>query len=172
MTGGGISSYIPLIGYACENILSASIVVASGEIIEASENQNHEILCAIRGAGQFFGIVNDESFFGPNDVRQIGQVFFPPERATEVCLALKDVVAANDHASSGHFIAMNDPSQGQVLMVAPQYFGTGPELQKAFKPLAEDMNPLSHQHMASSFTAITWLGCAQRVSPRDSVGRG
>lgn len=158
MIGGGISSYTPLIGYACENILSASIVVASGEIVEASQSENQDLLWAIRGAGQFFGIVTqlvvrtyDESLIGANGIRQIGQVFFPPERATEVCRTLKDVVTANDHASSGHFMAMNDPSQGQILMVAPQYFGSGSELQKTFKPIAEDLNPLSHQHMDSGF---------------------
>ena len=168
MIGGGISSYTPLIRYACEKFLSGSIVVASGEVVEASQYQNQDLLWAIRGAGQFFGIVTrlvlrtyDESLIGPNGIRQIGQVFFPAERATEVCQTLRDIVTAKDHASSGHFMAMNDPSQGQVLMVAPQYFGTGPELQKTFKRIAEDLKPLSHQHMDSGFDKhsdhLTWM---------------
>ncbi|KAL9593410.1 MAG: hypothetical protein Q9219_007566 [cf. Caloplaca sp. 3 TL-2023] len=157
--GGGISSYTPLIGYACENILSARIVVASGEIVTVSENKNKELLWAIRGAGQFFGIVTeitlrtyDPSLIGPNGVRQLGMVFFPTERAYEVCRTLLGIVSRddNDHASAGHFMVMKDPSKGPILMVAPQYFGTGPELQETFRPLT-NMDPIDHQHQPCTF---------------------
>lgn len=84
-------------------------------------------------------------------MRQIGVIFFPTNRAVEVCQVLKKVTeASNGHASAGHFMAMKDPSMGHVLMVAPQYFGTGPELQETFKPLI-DMAPLHHEHGPSSF---------------------
>ncbi len=157
MIGGGISSYTPLIGYACENILSARIVVANGDVVVASETHNKDLLWAIRGAGQFFGIVTElvvctysPSLMGPNGVRQLGAIFYPPGRATEVCQALKTVVSANDHASAGHFMVMNNPSTGRVLMVAPQYFGTESELQATFKPLI-DMGPLHHNYQSSTF---------------------
>ena len=131
--------------------------MADGDVVLASESTNPDLLWAIRGAGQFFGIVTElvlrtytPSLMGPDGVRQIGTVFFPPERAFEVCQTLKKVVSARDHASSGHFMAMMDPSKGRVLMVAPQYFGTGPELQATFKPLI-DMGPLEHAHLPSTF---------------------
>ena len=54
---GGTSVYTPLIGYACENILSAKVIAANGEVVECSEGQNSELFWGIRGAGQFFGIV-------------------------------------------------------------------------------------------------------------------
>ena len=158
MIGGGISSYTPLIGYACENILSARLITASGTILSCTETSHPDLLWAIHGAGQFFGIVTELilrtyplSLIGPNDgVRQIGVIFYPPSRVEEVCSVLKSVVTRNDHASAGHFMAMKDPEKGYVLMVAPQYFGTGPELQATFKPLT-DLDPLSHQYMDSTF---------------------
>ena len=155
--GGGISSYTPLIGYACENILSARIVVANGDVIVASDVENKDLLWAIRGAGQFFGIVTelvirtyDSSLMGPNGIRQLGMIFYPPERAAEVCHALKNVVSINDHAHAGHLMVMKDPSRGRVLMAAPQYFGTGPEFKASFKPMT-DMDPLHHEHQPSTF---------------------
>ena len=76
MSGGGISSYTPLIGYACKKILSARIVVAQGDVISASEDEDKDLSWAIRGAGQFYGIVTElflrryhPSFMGPNGVR-------------------------------------------------------------------------------------------------------
>ena len=157
--GGGISSYTPLIGYACENILAAKAITANGEVVEASETKNADLLWAIRGAGQFFGLVTElvlrtynPSLIGPNGIRQIGVVFFPTERAAEVCKTLKQIANDNKHASAGHFMVLNDPSKGRVLMVAPQYFGTGPELQATFKPLI-DLGPLEHMHQDSTFEA-------------------
>ena len=165
--GGGISSYTPLIGYACENILSARIVVANGQIVAASEYQNSELLCAIRGAGQFFGIVTElvlrtyePSLIGSNGERQLGTLFYPTERASEVCKVLKDVVSRNDHVSAGHFMVIKDPGKGHVLLLAPDYFGTGPELQATFKPL-EDMDPLELNHQPSNFEChsdhLAWM---------------
>ena len=157
MIEDGISFYTPLIGYACENILSARIVVISGDVVLASETHNKDLLWAIRGAGQFFGIVTElvlrtysPSLMGFNGVRQLGTIFYPPERASEVCQILKNVVSANDHAFAEHFMAMNDPSKGRVLMMILQYFDTGSELQATFKPLI-DMGPLHHNHQSFTF---------------------
>ncbi|KAL9003412.1 MAG: hypothetical protein Q9188_003717 [Gyalolechia gomerana] len=122
---------------------------------------------AIRGAGQFFGNVTElvlrthkPSLMGPDGVRQLGMIFYPTERASEVCRVLKNVVSANDHASAGHFMVMNDPSKGRMLMVAGQYFGTGPELQATFQPLI-DLGPLDHAHQPSTFEShsdhLSWM---------------
>ena len=177
MIGGGISSYTPLIGYACENIISARIVVASGDIVIASPSHNTDLLWAIRGAGQFFGIVTElvlrtysPSLMGPNGVRQLGMIFYPPERASEVCQVLKSVVSDNDHPSAGHFMVMKKPSKGRLLMVAPQYFGTGPELQATFKPLI-DLDPVHHEYQPSTFEKhsdhLSWM-CHKRDFKRFS----
>ena len=52
---GGISVYSPLIGYGCENVLSAKLVTANGDVVEATEAYHPDLLWAVRGAGQFFG---------------------------------------------------------------------------------------------------------------------
>ena len=51
----GISVYSPLIGYGCENVLSAKLVTANGDVVEATEAYHPGLLWAVRGAGQFFG---------------------------------------------------------------------------------------------------------------------
>ncbi len=96
MIGGGISSYPSLIGYACENILSARVVVASGDVIVASQTHKQDLLWAIRGAGQFFSIVTEpnlrtyrSSLISPDEESQASALLFPPERASEVCQVLQ-----------------------------------------------------------------------------------
>ena len=148
-------------------MLAAKVITASGEVVEASEQQNKDLLWAIRGAGQFFGLVielvvrtYDLSLIGPEGVRQLGVVYFPTSRAAEVCKTLKHIINGNDHTSAGHFMVMKDPSKGHVLMVAPQYFGTGPELQAAFKALI-DLKPLEHMYQESTFEChsdhLNWM---------------
>ncbi|KAI9683797.1 MAG: hypothetical protein M1822_005987 [Bathelium mastoideum] len=156
-TGGGISAYSPLIGYACENIVSAKIITANGDLVTASDTDRSELLWAIRGAGQFFGIVieitlrtYDLSVIGPDGTRQIAVVYFPIDRAVEVCKALAEVVSGPGHPSAGHFMVMKTSERGHVLMVAPQCFGTGPEMQATFKPVI-DLGPELFQHMDSTF---------------------
>ena len=158
MIGGGISSYTPLIGYACENILAARIILSSGDIVVATEAQHRDLLWAVRGAGQFFGIVIELvvrtysfSLIGPKGERQLGVIFFAPERAAEVCRALKAVLAAPKHVSSGHLMVMKDQSwTGRMLLLAPEYFGTLAGLKDVFKPLL-DLGPLYQEYQPSTF---------------------
>ena len=49
-------------GFWCKNeasdhILSARIITANGEIVRVSEEENPDLFYAIRGAGQYFGLV-------------------------------------------------------------------------------------------------------------------
>lgn len=156
--GGGISSYTALTGYACENILSARIILANGTLVTASETENQYLLWAIRGAGQFFGIVTELvirtyplKLIGPWGIHTVGVIFFPVERAAGVCRVLNEIIAANNHVSSGYLTVLKDQSEsGRSLMVAPQYIGTESQLRKTFKPLL-DLGPVYQDYEPSIF---------------------
>src|SRR4051794_10501063 len=55
--GGGVSRFMNRHGVPADNLVSANLVTAKGEIVEVSETSNPELLWAIRGAGANFGIV-------------------------------------------------------------------------------------------------------------------
>ncbi|KIX97936.1 uncharacterized protein Z520_06014 [Fonsecaea multimorphosa CBS 102226] len=56
-TGGGISFFSNIYGWACDNVVSYEVVTASGIIITASATQNPDLYFALRGGGNNFGIV-------------------------------------------------------------------------------------------------------------------
>lgn len=56
---GGVGFLTPLYGLAGDNILSATLVTASGEIVHCSEEERPELFWAIRGAGSNFGVVTE-----------------------------------------------------------------------------------------------------------------
>ncbi|KAF2448588.1 FAD-binding domain-containing protein [Karstenula rhodostoma CBS 690.94] len=55
--GGGISFFSSEYGFACDNVASFEVVMASGAIITASPNSHADLYWSLRGGGNNFGIV-------------------------------------------------------------------------------------------------------------------
>ena len=84
--GGGIAWTSRKLGLACDSLVSAEVVRASGEVIEVSAKSHPELFWALRGAGSSFGIVPTFKF----RLQRVGPLVyggfrgFPGERAAEI----------------------------------------------------------------------------------------
>ncbi|KAM0717763.1 hypothetical protein Q7P37_006095 [Cladosporium fusiforme] len=56
-TGGGISFWSNLYGWACDNVASYDVVLASGRQVTASPTSHTDLYWALRGGGNNFGLV-------------------------------------------------------------------------------------------------------------------
>jgi FAD/FMN-containing dehydrogenase len=90
--GGGQGWLTRKFGLAADNLLSAEVVTASGEVVRASSNENPDLYWALRGGGGNFGIVSRFEYrlhpFGPDILA--GQVIYPLERAGDLLRWYRD----------------------------------------------------------------------------------
>lgn len=56
---GGVGFLTPKYGLAADNIVRATLVTATGDVIHCSEDERPELFWAIRGAGPNFGVVTE-----------------------------------------------------------------------------------------------------------------
>ena len=160
LINGGLSVYYPLIGSGCDVIVSAKVITASGEVVEASETSNPELLWAIRGAGQFFGVVLELSvktfpfslMGNAEGSRHLGTYIFPAHQAADVCRVMDKIIPDESHVSWGQIMvaaAPQDPKK-QVVIVMRQSFGSPEQSAKAFQPLV-DLGPIKNIQTTSTF---------------------
>lgn len=84
--GGGSGHLVRKHGLAIDNLLSAEVVTAGGELVVASERENSDLFWALRGGSGNFGVVTSFEFrlheVGPEVLA--GQIIYPFEQAAEV----------------------------------------------------------------------------------------
>ena len=93
--GGGFGWLNRKYGLTCDNLLSADVVTANGQVMTTSEDENADLFWGIRGGGGNFGIVTSFEYqmhaVGPTVLA--GVVVHPMEKATQLLRFYRDFVA-------------------------------------------------------------------------------
>ena len=150
--GGGLGWLVRKHGLALDNLLSAQVVLADGQVITAGPRENSALFWAIRGGGGNFGVVTSFEFrVHPVGTVLAGIVLHPAAGAATAIRRWRDLeVGAPDESTQGallfHF--PDDPSgppalRGAALVgLGGVYAGPVSQGEKVLRPLREFGPPL------------------------------
>jgi FAD/FMN-containing dehydrogenase len=92
---GGIGWKVRKYGLALDNVVTAEVVTADGEVVHARAEENPELFWAIRGGGCNFGIVTAFEFVAhPTTDVFYGRIAFPASEAASVLQGWADHLRA------------------------------------------------------------------------------
>jgi FAD/FMN-containing dehydrogenase len=102
--GGGIGHLTRRHGLTIDSLLAADVVLATGETMRASADENPDLFWAIRGGGGNFGVVTSFTF----RLHEVGMVFggptfWPAESAGEVLAVYREFLPQAPHDLNGFF---------------------------------------------------------------------
>jgi FAD/FMN-containing dehydrogenase len=163
--GGGIGWLMRKYGATVDNLLSADVVTAQGEIVTASEEENPDLFWAIRGGGGNFGIVTSFEYrlhpVGP--ILLAGPVFHRLEDAPEVLRFYREFIAsAPDELTTIFDLSVAPPLpflpeevHGKpILMVGACYAGSPDEGAEVVRPLKQFGRPIADLLQPKPYTAL------------------
>ncbi|WP_369045018.1 FAD-binding oxidoreductase [Sinomonas sp. P10A9] len=115
--GGGIGYLARKHGLACDNLISADVVLADGSFVKASESENADLFWALRGGSGNFGAVTSFEFqLHPVDTVHVGIMFFDATIGADVGAAYREWIAAQPE-EMGAFLGFH---QGPPVPFLPE----------------------------------------------------
>jgi FAD/FMN-containing dehydrogenase len=165
--GGGIGWLTRKHGATVDNLLSADVVTAQGEIVTASEQENPDLFWGIRGGGGNFGIVTSFEYrlhpVGP--IVLAGPVFHRLEDAPEVLRFYREFIAvAPDELTTIFELSVAPPLpflpeevHGKpIVWVGACYAGSPEDGAEVVRPLKQFGRPIVDLLEPKPYTALQW----------------
>jgi FAD/FMN-containing dehydrogenase len=92
--GGGFGWLMRRFGLTIDNLVSAEVVTAAGEIVRASSDSEPELFWALRGGGGNFGVVTEFEFEAQPLGREVAVAFvlYPAEEGAQVLVGTREAM--------------------------------------------------------------------------------
>jgi FAD/FMN-containing dehydrogenase len=163
--GGGIGWLMRKHGATVDNLVSADVVTAEGELVTASAAENPDLFWGIRGGGGNFGIVTAFEYrlhpIGP--IVTAGPVFHHQEDAPEVLRFYREFIStAPDELTTIFELSVAPPApflpeevHGEpIVMVGACYAGPPGEGAEVVRPLKQFGRPIVDLLEPKPYTAL------------------
>jgi hypothetical protein len=162
--GGGIGHLTRGCGLTIDNLLSAEVVLADGQKVTASADENADLFWALRGGGGNFGVVTTFEFRAhPVSTIVGGPTFWAIEEAEDILKAYREFIPSAPREVGGffvfHFVPPAPPFPEELHMrkicgVVWCYNGGEEDAAKAMAPMLEVAEPLLHGVQAMPLPAM------------------
>ncbi|MBV9886166.1 MAG: FAD-binding oxidoreductase [Acidobacteria bacterium] len=142
--GGGVGWLIRKYGMTVDNLLSAQVVLADGQIVTASASENQDLFWALRGGGGNFGVVTSFEFQGrPVHTVLGGMIVYPRDAATDVLRHYRDFMMTAPDELTVYAGLLHAPDGAPITAVIACYCGTLENGERALQPLRKFGAPVA-----------------------------
>ncbi len=164
--GGGYGPLTGAYGLGADNLLSAQVVTADGQLVTANAQEHPDLLWGLRGGGGNFGVVVSLEYrLHPLTMVLSGLLLYPLDQARAVLRRFNEFIAtAPDELTipSGFFQTPND---SPVLFLSPTYCGSLEAGEQAISPLrtfgtllADQVQPVTYNELIHQIDALAPKG--------------
>ena len=141
--GGGIGWLAGSYGLACDNLVSADVVLADGSIVAASLTENDDLFWGLRGGSGNFGVVTSFEFeLHPVDTVLAGPVFHPFADAARLLRHYCDFAADIPDGLNTGGVLLHTPDGHPVAGAVGCWNGPADAGERVLRPLRDFGAPL------------------------------
>ncbi len=161
--GGGHGWLGGKYGLTCDNLISADVVTAGGELLHVNDAENPDLFWAIRGGGGNFGVVTSFEYqLHPVGTLLAGMVVHPFDKAGEVLRYYRDFIDGCPDEVTSITGMMTGEDGAPAVAVLLCYNGDFEEGKKVLAPmrdfgppLVDTVGPLPYTSLQSMLDAAT-----------------
>ena len=153
--GGGLGWLNGRYGLACDNLISADVATADGQLVRASAQDNADLFWAIRGGSGNFGVITSFEYqLHSVDLVLAGGLAYPLSVAPRVLRFYEDFVkSAPDELSTAVSLALT-PTGRSIAIIAVCYCGPLDEGEQVLRPLRRFQPPVIDRIQPVPYTAL------------------
>src|SRR5919201_6071575 len=143
--GGGVGHLTRKCGLSIDNPISADVVLANGEFVKASADENSDLYWALRGGGGNFGVVTSFTFkLHPIDMIYGGPMLYELSETADVMKWYRELIPAGPDDLNGFFAFLTAPPAApfpehlhmkKMCGVVWAYAGSQEKAEKRFDPI-------------------------------------
>jgi FAD/FMN-containing dehydrogenase len=143
--GGGQGWLMRKYGLALDNLLSADVLTADGQLRKVSAAENADLFFGIRGAQSNFGVVTSFEYrlhpVGPKVMG--GMVLYPLQKAKDVLKSYRKFNSEAPEEMSTWATLGTLPDRHPIVSIAACYIGSAEAAEKVVRPLKEFGSPIA-----------------------------
>ncbi|WP_250126765.1 FAD-binding oxidoreductase [Chroococcidiopsis sp. CCMEE 29] len=164
--GGGYGPLIGAYGLAADNLLSAQVVTANGQLVTASAEEHPDLLWGLRGGGGNFGVVVSLEYrLHPLTTVLSGMLLYPLDQARTVLHRFNEFIATAPDELTIASGFLQTPDGATVLFLSPTYCGAIKAGEQIIAPLRtfgtlliDQVQPVTYNDLIRGLDAFTPKG--------------